>query len=432
VSWDKRPVPHGWEYTSSFGVTIRLDRLVYTSRGLTAWVELHHKDVPVADGRAPGVYGQWNLLSSTTVPAITKRWDQWLGVGGDDDRKGLIGDFVNDVIYDVIGMWREGPDPVDLAAAPANDGGWLLEPWVEQSSHSRLIARGGAGKSYLALAMALTVATGERFFPDNGRYPKPTKVGPVAYLDWESDAGTHQRRMRQLLDGAGLDPIQLGLISYFPMRGPLHRQTIGVQRRLEHEGAVMVIVDSVMLARGSSGEGGAEDTTVRMFEALDELAVPCLLIDHKSKQQVKSQSGLGGYGSVVMTNSVRNEWDAFRVYHSDEGIRLGLKHTKQNNTRPYADLVLTVSFDGSGPVRLVADRKLVEDTDMPVVDQIAIALTGRPATVADLADELGRPGDTIRKTLRRHTDRFGELGGTPPRWCNSDEADEYGRLPGPF
>jgi hypothetical protein len=410
---------------------MRLDRLVYTSRGLHAWVELHHKDTPITDGRAPGVYGQWNLLSSTTVPAIAKRWDQWLGLDRDDTQKGLIADFINDVIYDVIGMWREGPEPVDLATAPAIDGGWLLEPWVELASHSRLIARGGAGKSYLALAMALTIATGERFFPDNGRYPKPTRIGPVAFLDWESDASTHQRRMRQLLDGAGLNPIQPGLVSYYPMRGPIFRQTIGVQRRLEHEGAVMAIVDSVMMARGSSGEGGAEDTTVRMFEALDELAIPCLLIDHKSKQQVKSRSGLGGYGSVVMTNSVRNEWDAFQVFHSEEGIRLGLKHTKQNNSRPYKDLALSVRFgESGGGVTLAAHTSFTHDEEMPVADLIALAVTGNPMSVPELADRISRPANTIRVTFKRHGGRFSELPGDPARWCNTDEVDDY--LPNPF
>jgi hypothetical protein len=409
-------------------VTVRIDRIVYNSRGMQAWVELHHKDSPVVDGKAPPVFGQWNLLAHTTVPGIAKRWDQAHGTT-DEDRQGVLEPFINDAVHDVIEMFREGPDPIDLAAAPDTTGGWLLAPFVERRAHSRLIAAGGSGKSYLALAMGLTVATGARLF---GRCPvdDPQVTGPVAYLDWESDATTHSQRMRQLLDGVGLPVDRLGLVNYFAMRGPLHRQTIGVQRRIEATGCVMAVVDSVMLARGSSGEGGAEDSTVRLFEALDELAVPCLLIDHKSKAQVKSRSGLGGYGSVVMTNSVRNEWDAFQVFHADSLIRIGMRHTKQNNTAARKDIALSLNFAGDRSVKIASHQSFTHDEEMPTVEQVALAITGNPMSVPDLAARLDKPANTIRVTLGRHASRFTELAGNPAKWCNTDEVDDY--LPAPF
>src|SRR5205809_607111 len=59
---------------------------------------------------------------------------------------------------------------------------------------------GGQGKSWLALALAVAVATGKSL-PCGLR---PTRTCPVLYLDWESSEAELADRLRALLAGMGV------------------------------------------------------------------------------------------------------------------------------------------------------------------------------------------------------------------------------------
>lgn len=450
--YEKQPRARGWRYTAASGnLIVLVDQLSARSAGLYGWVEVRHAGSEEA-GRAPVVFGQFNLMGANTVSTILRRWNE---AHRDDDGVGAMDTVVTEIVYDVIRTFQEGPDPVDLRTVESPGHRWLQEPFLEQTAHSRLIAAGGSGKSYLALALSAQIATGVRFIP---RSNLPILTGPVAYLDWEADQETHSERLRQILAGRNLTIADLPHpIHYFNMKGggPLYRQSTGMANRLDDLGVVASVCDSVMLARGSSGEGSAEDSTVRLFEALDELGVPSLLIDHKSKAVLKSKNKEGGYGSVVMTNSVRNEWDVVDVLtpHPGNRIRLKLRHTKQNNTKRYPDLIYELAFhsDEHGLTEAVELERLEHFMQTPdvdgatVADQIVYLLAGSDEAMSaqEIAQILDKSESQIRNTLNSGEKRrlFSRAGnGRPVMWTLGNSAphlelppsDDDGDKPDPY
>lgn len=405
----QEPYGTGWLFRVGHGsrVGIVVDEPRRQSYGIRAWVELHLLDED-AEGRAvtgvtPIHFGSYDLTGARTVKSLLDGWQ----VAG--TKIPLPEPDVATAVYRVIEAFREGPGRPEVLSPEARDESqppFLIEPLWGGVGSTRLIAVGGSGKSFLAMGMALQVAVNTNHVL-HGRMP--TAHGPVVYLDWEADRQTHADRLSMIAKGAGIPAKQWsGGVLYLDMRrhGALYRSAAAVARQVQTVGAVAVVVDSVMMARGSSGEGPAEESSVRMFEAIDQIGVPALLIDHKSKAQAQSKNRRGGYGSVVMDNAARNVWDMTRSFPTSSGLRMELEHTKANNTRRYpvesfeltfADGALT--FEGQTP--LDGWGQNVETVE----DRIVRALIEHgPLSAPELVENLDVTETAVRKALSR-TDR---------------------------
>jgi hypothetical protein len=71
-----------------------------------------------------------------------------------------------------------------------------------------IAAHGGTGKSMLAQALALSVASGEPLF---GKFQ--VKQGRVAYMDYEVGSASMNSRWRRLLAGMGMSGLESGMLS---------------------------------------------------------------------------------------------------------------------------------------------------------------------------------------------------------------------------
>lgn len=404
--WER--VPYGTGILYRVGpirrIGIFVDDLKRTSTGIRGWVELHllgEDDFgnPGFPEGTPIHFASYDLTGSRTVAGILAGWRQAnLGPNRLEDH------WVTASLYDAIETVKQGPgDPVSLAGGQTATGPkFLIEPLWGAVGATRLIATGGSGKSFLALAMALSVAC------DTGQVlgtRRPTRTGPVLYLDWEADADTHSQRLAGLITGAGVHPSAADKILYLDMRshGPLHRTAPAIRRQVDRHDVAGLIVDSVMLARGSSGDGPAEESTIRLYEALDLIGPPALLIDHKSKAQADSKSRKGGYGSVVMDNQARNVWDVTRTFSLADGRRLELEHTKANNTRLYEPQAFDLHFDGdrawfSPSTPLSGWGHSVETAGDKVVRAL---IAGGPLTATDLAAVTELAPATIRRAVTK-------------------------------
>lgn len=426
----------GWQFLDPTGqIRFNVDRIHQTSRGLEAWVEVWWQ------ANIPGPrllhMGTYNLMGPKTPASIAAESEKALG------QKLEFRAMALDVCRQVYEEYAGGSEPVRLADVPDVDGHkWVLHPLVEGAGHTRLIAAGGSAKSLLSLAVAVTVA-GDTSKPLGLR---PDTVGPVVYVDYEADAETHAERLRALCRARHMKPP--GDIIYIRARQPLHRMALNIARRVGDEGAVMLVVDSVMLARGASGEGSAEDSTLRLFEALAEIAVPALLIDHKNAQQVKTKS-LGGYGSIVMTNSVRREWDMTGTQKTQDGLSVRFQNTKVNNSAFAGDLAWTISFTNQNhrleqvcfeKVDATTVTPLITSSDGSHADRIATLLlhADEPLTYDEIAEATGIDQSTVRKTMQRHADRYQQAAGTDnrrKRWTvagqHRQEGDQHA-LPDPY
>ena len=381
-----------------------IDDLTRQRNGIRAWIEVH-ATIPTEEDGEPIVFGSFDLTGARTSSTIKGQWREAMGFDLPDK-------IVKSVIWDAIQIIKSGPgDAIRLEPKTRNDGDmWLLEPLWGNVGATRLIAAGGSGKSFLALAAAIEVSTGRNTIL-KGKTPR--SVGPVLYLDWEADHQTHEQRLSQLLKGAGQAAKGVH-IHYVDMKkhGALYRNVKPIQRIAQTHDAGAIIVDSVMLARGSTGDGPAEESTIRLYEAIDEIGLKTFLIDHKNAQQAAGGKK-GGYGSVVMDNSARNVWDMIRTRQIPDngdgpGIYQELEHTKANNTKRYPKQALELRFGGPTvtfqPVGVQSDFGISADT---LADQIERALEQTGAsTITQLAEHLNKTPASIRNQLNRHDDRF--------------------------
>lgn len=189
----------------------------------------------------------------------------------------------------------------------------------------------------------------------------------------------------------------------------------------------MAVVDSAAMARGASGEGPAEDSTLRMFAALRALNVPSLVIDHKTLQQAKNKEK-GGYGSVFNQNLSRLEWEVSRLLRDGATTSMVLRLEKANNARVGQELGFQFSIAADEDDRWnkvfaapVDPMTVVDFGERPPAEQLVEFLlrVREPQTVAQISEELDMTPAMTRKLLN-DDGRFENIG----------SRDGAGRMPG--
>jgi hypothetical protein len=247
-----------------------------------------------------------------------------------------------------------------------------LDPLVPANVAALLYGPGGAGKSVLALAGALSVATDTEVIPG----VPPRISGPVLYLDWETDAATVNDRLWSLCTGAGVQPAN---VSYRRCNRPLADDAEELAMLVGKMQIVYMVIDSCGPAMGTSGEyGDANESTLRLFEAIRHIGISTQIVDHVSKQEMRSSkgtvAGLLPYGSIYKVNLSRAAWELRNSTSADdEQLRISLHNTKANDARLHE------------PIRLLLDWS---------PDRIAFSADDGSVTPAEVS------GNTWRDKLR--------------------------------
>jgi hypothetical protein len=382
--WLPSVTADSWEFTHESGLRFLVAQVTPQKHMLYSWVELRWPGPVPAAGV---IYaGRHDLMSGRTVSAIvaaiTRRK---LPVKADWDH------LVEVARYDVLTAHLEGPRPVTLSGVEPHRGGFVLRPLISSVGATSIVGGGGVGKSMLVLAGACTTATGN---PDwIGMEPRTT--GHVIYCDWEADAQTHSERLHSLARGLGIDPPG-DTLQYLRHPLPLRQWAPALAREVARSGTVLVIIDSVMLAR--AGEAGAEET-IAFFGALSQLGCPSLLVDHKSRAAL-AEGRSGAYGSVINDNSVRLMWD---VLSSPGSNTLTLKPTKANNYSLRELPTISLSLDVQTTTAGRAARWVHVTGESSISQQVRDTIATNPAGLtADAVTRLvGAKHDTVTRTLRR-------------------------------
>jgi hypothetical protein len=397
------PLPGGGnqrEYLYDGKARINFARLYPTSTGLQSYIVIRWV------GGVPGprllAHHRADLMSSRTVPALTRQ------IQGNSRGIPEIpwSELLTALCFDVLSDHLEGVPPVDLAGVEPSEHKWLLRPLVGRSGATSILAPGNSGKSLLAMAAALSIATNRTGFLGLS----PLAHGPVLYLDWEATQDDHAERMRALCNGAGVPLPSPGTLLYNPGKGTLAMSAAEVERICVREAVVLIVVDSVMLARQGDAFG-PEDTT-RLFAALREIGVPALLVDHKSREAIRKK-WKGSYGSVVNDNSIRLSWEFTAKTDLPDGHwQARLEMVKRNNVRWYPDMAFEFQVDTdpdtdvmrSLRIRRIAAQtvhQLVEE-DAPLRERVLAALERSGTlgmTTKELEEQLGKTAGTIRGRL---------------------------------
>lgn len=311
----------------------------------------------------------------------------------------------------VILAEQEGEAVVSVGNAPARSmhDKFLIEPLILKGQSSLLYGPGGSGKSLIALACGLSVATGLEILPGM----LPAVQGNVLYLDWETEQAEINDRIQAIAAGAGFTPSGM---FYRQCRRPLADEVETVSDIVAEHHVVLVIVDSAAFAMGSQGEyGDSNESTIKLYSGLRLLGTSVQVIDHVNRVDTRTPPGKAApYGSVYKDNAARMNWE-IRKLTGDSVPKVGLYHHKTNNTATLPSFGLEVDWsDGAVVFRptSVGRTEATVERVMDTADLIRELLAdGDAMPMHAICSTLASPTrkyDTIKKTVYRMADR-GEL-----------------------
>lgn len=287
------------------------------------------------------------------------------------------------------------------------DGGWLVEGLLERKQNNEIHGDGSVGKSWMALAMAVSVTTGVEIIPGY----RPLGRGTVLYLDWETDHDTLNARVQQIARGAGIDYPD---ILYLRMDGPFADSVERVLALCQQHNVVLVVIDSVEAAMAGSVGAGAppNEGPSKLSRGLRRLGgITAMLIDHISAEQAQ-QKGVArkAYGNIFKRNWVRLSFQLkqAREDQNDGYGHLGVFCAKRNNGKEFDPVGLRWEINDEvcrWEREEIASPELEES--LSTVDRIAAYLRREgPSQPSIIAEETGITGATVRSTLTRQKQRF--------------------------
>ncbi len=232
---------------------------------------------------------------------------------------------------------RLWPAPIDLkamlATAPAPPR-MIIDDWLPCGYATLLAGHGGAGKSSIALHLAVNIATGGAFW---GLNCSPRRV---LYLSCEDRADVLHWRLSRICQHEGLDANELDALRILDLVGHdaiLFRRdammgahgtgALGELATLMTETASEVlIVDGVSDTYGGSENDRAEiKAYVNALVKLVGVNGAVVLIHHVSKPTASGGATTEGYsGSTGWHNSVRARW---YLYPETERVDDGIERT---------------------------------------------------------------------------------------------------------
>jgi hypothetical protein len=220
---------------------------------------------------------------------------------------------------------------------------------------------------------------------------------PTMFVDWEMDADTHARRLRQLC-GADVPPITYVRAA----RGLVHE--IDRLQRIKHEKKIEYVgLDSVGF--GCDGPPEAAEHALAFNRAVRQLGIGSIQIAHQAKGENGDKMP---FGSAFWFNSARVVYGVKRAEgHGDESrVNVALYPTKSNLFKRGGPVGLEFHFGETQTT--VTERDVADQADdlaarLSVPQRMRAILKRGPLTVAALAEELGVPENTITVNVSRGT-----------------------------
>lgn len=320
------PTLSGWRYAwDDAGIGMTIERLSSRSGRIDAEI------VVTSDG--PGgariLVGPAavNLVSIPAREQLARYLDKRL-------THAMWGEVLETAFRLAILAHRAGAPSVRLADdLVAESEGYAIDPLVVESDPTLIFARGGSGKSWIALAVAAALDGATRVMP------MPTRARHrVAYLDWEWTRARHYRRLEMMLTPDEM--AECGIL-YRRMSGGLASQVDQLARMVETEGVTYIVVDSIGMAAG--GDPEKADTALAFAGAVRALGVGSLWVSHVTKNADADTP----FGSTYWRDACRSAWQVQCVSEPRAPVmRLALVDRKQNDGPPRDPISLRLDFAG--------------------------------------------------------------------------------------
>jgi len=375
------------------GVVISADRIRQVKDGVTVWFRVKIAGI----GQ---IYGprRINLLSDSTMDGAKRA----LKRRAEKDWDGILESVASHIVDEV-----DNPgELIDVSKhSLTTSSQWVFEPFLRASNPTLFYGDGGEGKSTLAAAVLLSIATGVSLLPGC----KVHTSGPVLYLDWESDADSFTKNIESLAKGAGI-AVPAGKILYRRMSGSLEDYLDVVQRDVHEHNVIAAVTDSLVAL--ASGDATESEAARIYFNAIRSLDIAVIGITHTTKETDGKP-----YGSVFYWNYARAVWLVQKDQETGtNSSQIGVYHKKANNgelQNPYgAEVIFGTDDIVYNKSSIQSSPKLAANTG--VKEQISHVLRNTPKTIADIHQELPKISEaTIRTTLSRQENKlFVRLTGT--------------------
>jgi len=299
----------------------------------------------------------------------------------------------------VVRHLRTGDPARPLTPAPPTVEPWLVPDWLPRGQISVIFGDGGVGKSYLALALALSGVLGRTILP---RWPVP-QIRRALYLDWESGEEEQRARLWRLTEGLGAQPVD-GAILHRTMRRPLLDDLTAIRGEVARHAVDLVIADSLAPACGPEPETAS--SVVPVLGGFRSLATTVVVLAHVSKMSADVKAPARPFGSVFVQNLARSSVEIRRTEAvGDEHERsylVTLYHRKINEGRRSRPIGLTFTWNDLD--HLVVTGGTAEMSGASLPEQVYAALT-MPKKPMQLAEELDANVSSVKSALGRLANR---------------------------
>jgi hypothetical protein len=366
-------------------VQVRLVEVWHQRDGLSARLEIN----TTRPGIPSRVHGpvNWKLHSTsgrdTLARYLTKRIDiDWPSI-------------LEDTVRLATRTYEEREPAVLLSEVTAVETGYVMHPLLREEEPTIIFGDGGSGKSYISLATAMAVQTGESLLPFSAPAPRG-----VLYLDWESSAITHRVRMERLALGVGMIDSLPG-IAYLRCNLSLSEHLRQIKALISKYGIGCVIIDSAAAAAG--GEPEKAEVALRFFNSLRTLKTTSLIVAHTTKDASQGKP----FGSSFWHNEARATFEVIRQQDEEASdIDIGLYNRKANDAKLLMPIGLKLRFTKSTTwfekMDLTeADTKLTSQLpDSVRIEQYL--LEENRSTISAIAEALDIRDGTVRTTLNRY------------------------------
>lgn len=281
---------------------------------------------------------------------------------------------------------------------------FLIPAFLQADANNILAAARGSLKSYVALGIAVSVATGRIMA---GGIIDASDPGPVLYLDWEDTPDTQAARFAAVCRGFGFSELPRS-IRYRRMRHSIFESATEIRREVDRYEARLVIVDSIGVA--SRGDINAADLAIKAMSECCSSWAPAtrLIIGHNPKTDRNSRpEDRSTIGSQFFESDARCVWQAQGDTADGSAVReVGLWNTKMSNAAKPHPIGLRITFE-ENPFTVYFDEADVSSnpelgryTGIQAQVKTCIEQSGEELTIAEIADETGLEKRQVQVALR--------------------------------
>jgi len=244
-------------------------------------------------------------------------------------------------------IWSESVDKI--LAREVKDPGWMIQGLWSEQAHGIVAGEPKVRKSWLAIDIALSVATGTKVF---GYFDVP-KALPVLYIQEELSASELHKRMRWVARskelGGEIDVTPRGISVKFPSSIPMYVRSrkqfdltsVPDLEALQHEivsrEVKLVILDPLQMMLGSGDENSASSMRPILLnlQALKELTGCSIMLIHHYAKPSANNPKVGG--QRMLGSQAFHAWVECGLYLSKPEPYITHVEREFRNFEPFPD-----------------------------------------------------------------------------------------------